>query len=398
MQATSTDTNLIKSILKSESVNDTESSIINDYDFSVLQSPTNININNVGELIFVAGSKWKDRTLIRNAVNSYASIAGFSVFHSSEYIRCSRFGEPKKKSSRDFLGGQLKCGCSFSITLASSQKVKQMPKKISSSSKPKYRANWDDNVPVIIKKANCKHSGLCKPSPQQQLFSRSRSGQYIKAINETALFTLCNFFKHNKRLKSTTIRSVLKPIWPQNKNITKHDIYNMRVRVKRLLPILDRCASFENFQNEINATALLSGLDSKDITDDEIYSLADEIWQDVMNDNIDDDGEESSLVSFTDYLKILSDKAPGFVYDLAYDSKGTINGAVWQTATMRDNFERFGGFICLDVMKRGINKLLWPYSAVAMYNDLEQVCSGYELILVVDWFETISYLTDFVNK
>ena len=129
MQATSTDTNLIKSILKSESVNDTESSIINDYDFSVLQSPTNININNVGELIFVAGSKWKDRTLIRNAVNSYASIAGFSVFHSSEYIRCSRFGEPKKKSSRDFLGGQLKCGCSFSITLASSQKVKQMPKK-----------------------------------------------------------------------------------------------------------------------------------------------------------------------------------------------------------------------------------------------------------------------------
>ena len=172
----------------------------------------------------------------------------------------------------------------------------------------------------------------------------------------------------------------------------------MRVRVKRLLPILDRCASFENFQNEINATALLSGLDSKDITDDEIYSLADEIWQDVMNDNIDDDGEESSLVSFTDYLKILSDKAPGFVYDLAYDSKGTINGAVWQTATMRDNFERFGGFICLDVMKRGINKLLWPYSAVAMYNDLEQVCSGYELILVVDWFETINYLTDFVNK
>ena len=33
-----------------------------------------------------------------------------------------------------------------------------------------------------------------------------------------------------------------------------------------------------------------------------------------------------------------------------------------------------------------------------MYNDLEQVCSGYELILVVDWFETISYLTDFVIK
>ena len=76
-----------------------------------------------------------------------------------------------------------------------------------------------------------------------------------------------------------------------------------------------------------------------------------------MNNNKHDE-EEYALISFSDYLKILSERAVGFAYELAYDSEGTINGAVWQTATMRDNFERFGGFICLDVMKRGINELL----------------------------------------
>ena len=86
-----------------------------------------------------------------------------------------------------------------------------------------------------------------------------------------------------------------------------------------------------------------------------------------MNNNKHDE-EEYTLISFSDYLKILSEQAVGFAYELAYDSEGTINGAVWQTATMRDNFERFGGFICLDIMKRGLNKLLLPYSAVSMYN------------------------------
>ena len=84
----------------------------------------------------------------------------------------------------------------------------------------------------------------------------------------------------------------------------------------------------------------------------------------VSKDLFNKGGDESSnsLLRFEEYLQILLlEKAKGFVYDLAYDSDGTINGAVWQTGRMCDNFECFGGFICVDAMKRGINKLLWPY-------------------------------------
>ena len=63
----------------------------------------------------------------------------------------------------------------------------------------------------------------------------------------------------------------------------------------------------------------------------------------------------------------------GFVYELARDGLGTMVGVVWQTATMRDNFERFGSYISLDMMKRGINSLLWPFVSVSMYNELKKI-------------------------
>ena len=48
---------------------------------------------------------------------------------------------------------------------------------------------------------------------------------------------------------------------------------------------------------------------------------------------------------------------------------------------MRSNFELFGDFIGLDMMKRGINTLLWPYFSMAMYDEMKKVCIGCEGIL-----------------
>ena len=395
--------NIVKSALEIvlSTIENEEKCLIVGYDFSFFNSPDNLpngGLAILGQYLFEVGSIWKDRSLIRSAVNTYASLSGFTTRFSGEFIQCNRNGQRNSEhDKRDYSGGQLKCDCTFSISLCSSRKSKTLPKKITPSSKPKFRHCWDDGIPIIIKKACCEHSNLCKPSTQQQIMSRSRGGQYLKGVNETALFTLCNILKHNKRLKATTIKSVLKPIWPKNKNITKSDVFNMRVRVKRLLPVLERNPLFENFQDEVNATSMLRGIDNDNISNDEVYNITHDIWKEVMNNNKHDE-EEYTLISFSDYLKILSERAVGFAYELAYDSEGTINGAVWQTATMRDNFERFGGFICLDMMKRGINKLLWPYSAVSMYNDLEQVCVGCEGIMCAERFEAYKFMTAFLVK
>ena len=136
----------------------------------------------------------------------------------------------QKQAVRYFADGQLKAGCTFSIKFKSSVRAKKMPKNPTAKSKPKYRNYFSDNISITIVEAVCEHGGQCRPSPQQQIMVRSRSGLYIKNVSENAIFILCNMLKHNNgRLKSVTIKNILQPIWPINKNISKHDIFNTRL-------------------------------------------------------------------------------------------------------------------------------------------------------------------------
>ena len=88
----------------------------------------------------------------------------------------------------------------------------------------------------------------------------------------------------------------------------------------------------------------------------------------------------------------MESKSKDFDYELAFDSNGRCNGVVWQTGTMRENFKRFGPFISLDAMKRAINKLLWPYFAVAMINNLNKICIGCEALLCAERDEAYEFL------
>jgi len=380
---------------------------ITSFDYSSLQSYGGC-LTDVCKALFKNGDQWKDRSTLFEAVKCISAYSGFAPYLTQEYIRCNRYGNMKSKDSksvldqkqaaRDFADGRLKAGCTFSIKFKSSVREKKMPKNPTAKSKPKYRNDFSDNTFITIENAVCEHGGHCKPSSQQQIMVRSRSGLYVKNVSDTAIFTLCNMLKHNSggRLKTVTIKSILQPIWPINKNISKHDIFNVRLRIRRLLPRLEKCDTFESFQKSINTSQLLAGLDSENMSDDEAYDMATLVWKELLNKG--GDNSSDSLLCFEEYLQILSEKAKGFAYDIAHDSDGTINGAVWQTATMRDNFERFGGYLCLDVMKRGINKLLWPYLAVSMYNDLEQVCVGCEAIVCSERTEAYEFVVKFMCK
>eukprot|EP00956_Cyclotella_meneghiniana_P039965 scaffold183952_cov43-Cyclotella_meneghiniana.AAC.1 len=65
---------------------------------------------------------------------------------------------------------------------------------------------------------------------------------------------------------------------------------------------------------------------------------------------------------------------------------------------MRDNFERFGRYSALDMMKRGINTILWPYVAVSMYNELRKICMGCEGIVSGEKKQTYKFVSVFLGK
>ena len=49
-------------------------------------------------------------------------------------------------------------------------------------------------------------------------------------------------------------------------------------------------------------------------------------------------------------LESLAKKDPGFTFNLAHDSNNKVTGIVWITSYMRDNFERFGNYISIEIM------------------------------------------------
>jgi len=111
----------------------------------------------------------------------------------------------------------------------------------------------------------------------------------------------------------------------------------------------------------VNAGHLLDGIENEiDIDDDEAYELAQSLWLEVTGSSVSKDKE---LFSFIEYLELIKSKAKGFAFQLSEIPSNTSHlgkkliGVIWQTATMRHNFELFGDFVGLDMMKRG-NKYL----------------------------------------
>jgi hypothetical protein len=99
-----------------------------------------------------------------------------------------------------------------------------------------------------------------------------------------------------------------------------------------------------------NDFAFLGGIDDEiDINNDNANKIARDLWLDILSDS---SGDSSSIVTFSQYMDLLQSQSTGFIYEFATDKNGYVYGVVWQTATMRSSFERYGGYIALDTMKR----------------------------------------------
>ena len=98
----------------------------------------------------------------------------------------------------------------------------------------------------------------------------------------------------------------------------------------------------------------------------------------------------------------MKSKANEFTYKIAEYSSNLLKsgkkllGVIWQTATMW-NFELFGDFIGIDMMKRGINMLLWPYFLFAMYDEMSKICIACEGILCGEREDMYQFGCDFLG-
>ena len=191
-------------------------------------------------------------------------------------------------------------------------------------------------------------------------------------------FSFCNFLEKGIKLSHSLIKSVIQPIWPTQKSIFGQDTFNIHVKIKRLLStFFNSKTDYDIFKSVVNQSELLSGIDDKIIlSDDKVHELAYLICQKVLDTAT---NNKDSIFSVIEYLDLMSPCAKGLPYEILADSCGGENkllGVLWMIATMRYNFELFGDFVCLDMIKCGINTLLWPYLALALIDELNHMCIG----------------------
>ena len=140
--------------------------------------------------------------------------------------------------------------------------------------KKAYRPNWEE--PIKITNDVCAHGGNFYLSHSNRVAVAQRAGTYVDSMPINALFTLCNCMEHGGKLASSLIKKVMQPIWPKAKDISKHDVFNIRVKVMRLLPTYRKSnGEYNQFKSVVNANIMLRGIDNEvDINDDEVYDLA----------------------------------------------------------------------------------------------------------------------------
>ena len=347
--------------------------------------------------IFQTESTWKDRKLLYETVKVYAALTGWKpTLESRTCIKCSCFSRTKRKncSTREYTNGSLSKDCKWQIRIKSTKNINR--KILSGSSQGKFKSIplVDDEIPVIISNSYCTHTGSCQPSTQQQIIQRERSGEYIKCISDVALFTLCTMYKEKMSLKSYYVKSILQSQFPTNHNVTKFHVFNMKKRIKKMVPMLERVSNFQDFQRVFKTTKLERGLDDAPLSDDNIAELGRDIWDELLNDS----ESEQCFFTFAEYMEALRQSNIGFDYQLLQDTNGRYTGCIWQTATMKDNFDMFGGFLSIDAMKRGINKLLWPYMSITMFNELNSICVACEAIICSERDESYNAMIQFVLK
>ena len=156
---------------------------------------------------------------------------------------------------------------------------------------------------------------------------------------------------------------------------------------------------YDLFKQVANDSELLLGLDNQDdINDNEAYAIAFSVCQEVMNGS---KTNKDSMFTLQEYLSLLGQRCRGFSYKIVTKQTGNnkkLQGIMWMTATMRRNFELFGSFISLDMMKRGINKLLFPYTAVTMLDESNKICIACEGIVVGELEDMYKAQAEFLRK
>ena len=147
--------------------------------------------------------------------------------------------------------------------------------------KGRSREDWKRETCIVVetsknpKHQSCwKHGGKCLPGTQNLVQVSARSGIYAKDVSTRHVFSLCRQAS-KKSLTNAQIKGALYDLFPKNTNITRQQVWRMRVKVQKLLPIIGDNTDYNAFKEYVNDESIVHGLDDEvEVDDDLAHQLA----------------------------------------------------------------------------------------------------------------------------
>jgi hypothetical protein len=183
---------------------------------------------------------YADINTLKSAVQKWAHAKGFHTSYHGHGLWCKRAEQPKsfqKATAKARLKNNIpvehqrqrksmRCGCEFVIKFANAT-----PKSI--------KAGMAQAGSVrITAGSHYRHTSGCFPSQCQLIVDKKSSGTYQDKVKHDALKDIIAVLKPGRPVSCTLLRDMMRPLYPPTIAITAQDVWNMRLKVKKLLMAL----------------------------------------------------------------------------------------------------------------------------------------------------------------
>ena len=289
--------------------------------------------------IFQSGMVFESKQKLKDLIHSFADFWYFCIATDGCKYTCNRAGKynnkrllekhAQRQHKRNF-----KCDCKWKIGF-------------------RFKNVTDRSGSVVITTICPYHTFPCNPSQNQYTLARKVSGQLAK-YTEYALTDLVNRLYTDKYISASSIRAILKRVYPGGQELNNDQINNARVRAQILVD--DARAQGHDPTNIVSQSRITNLIRKLDFDSENIFDKAVKASNNLFYGTLNCHDGNTKLLNL---LYGLASHDKGFTYKIFFNINNKISGFMWMTSTMRSNFERFGTFLSLDAMKRRMNIHLW---------------------------------------
>jgi hypothetical protein len=179
---------------------------------------------------------YADINTLKSAVQKWVNAKGAHTSYQGHGFGCKRAVQPKSFAKARLKRNtpveqqrqrkSMRCGCKFVIKFANAT-----PKSIEAGMAQTGSVRITDG-------SHYRHTNGCFSSQCQLIVDKKSSGSYQDKVKHDALKDIIAVLKPGRPVSCTLLRDMMRPLYPPTIAITAQDVWNMRLKVKKLLMAL----------------------------------------------------------------------------------------------------------------------------------------------------------------